>query len=381
MAAFLVPKLLLSGSQTPVWEPEKPPTREAAISDLLGTKDMTLNWEKNWEKFVGFLFILPSLILILIFVYGFISWTGWVSVSNWTRGAEPDYSFSGLDSYARLFGIGERYAIGIDAKRFAASLRNVIGFTFLFLLSCVVIGFTLAALLDRHIAGENFFRSLFLFPMAISFIVTGLAWRWLFTPGDTRIGTTGLNRIFENVGLGFIRPNWASDVVYHIPASSGLGQFLNNVGLDWFTSPSFGVSLGVITLTIAAMWQLSGYTMALYLAGLRGIPDDLREAARVDGANEWQIYRYIIIPLLRPVTLSAVIILAHISLKIYDLVVAMGGVGQGFIKDVPAYNMWETTFDQARFAQGAAIGVVLLILISLLIVPYLTFSLRQQEER
>jgi glucose/mannose transport system permease protein len=342
---------------------------------------MTFNWEKSWEKVVGFLFVLPSLIAMLVFVYGFIGWSGWVSVSNWTRGAEPDYTFSGFDSYARLFGLGQRYASGIDARRFTASLRNVIGFTLLFLVSCIIIGFTLAALLDRHIIGEGFFRSLFLFPMAISFIVTGLAWRWLFTPGDPNLGTTGLNRIFENIGLGFIRPNWASDVVYSLPASSGLGQFLTNIGLGWFASPSFGVSLGIITLTIAAMWQLSGYTMALYLAGLRGIPDDLREAARVDGASEWQIYRYILIPLLKPVTLSVVIVLAHISLKIYDLVVAMGGVGQGFIKDVPAYNMWETTFDQARFAAGAAIGVILLILISLLIIPYMMISLRQQEER
>jgi glucose/mannose transport system permease protein len=342
---------------------------------------MTLNWEKNWEKIVGFLFILPSLIAIVIFVYGFIGWTSWVSVSKWTRGAEPNYAFGGFDSYTRLFGLGQKYAVGIDAKRFASSMRNVIGFTFLFIASCIIVGFSLAALLDRHVRGENFFRSVFLFPMAISFIVTGLAWRWLFTPGDPNVGTTGLNRIFENLGLGFIRPNWASDAVYHIPAGSAVGQFFNSIGLSWFASPSFGVSLGIITLTIAAMWQLSGYTMALYLAGLRGIPDDLREAARVDGASEWQIYRHIIIPLLRPVTLSVVVVLAHISLKIYDLVVAMGGVGQGFVKDVPAFNMWETTFDQARFSTGAAIAVVLLILISLLIVPYLVVSLRQQEER
>lgn len=342
---------------------------------------MTINWEKNWEKIVGFLFVLPSLVAIVIFVYGFIGWTSWVSVSEWTRGAEPQYGFAGFDSYARLFGIGQKYATGIDAKRFAASMRNVIGFTFLFLASCIVIGFTLAALLDRHVIGEGFFRSLFLFPMAISFIVTGLAWRWLFTPGDSNIGSTGINLLFEKFGLGFFKPNWASDVVYHIPANSGIGKLLTDMGLGWFASPSFGISLGIITLTIAAMWQLSGYTMALYLAGLRGIPDDLREAARVDGANEWQIYRYIIIPLLRPVTLSVVIVLAHISLKIYDLVVAMGGEGQGFIKDVPALNMWDTTFGQARFAQGAAIGVVLLILISLLIIPYLSFSLRHQEER
>ncbi len=338
-------------------------------------------WRKHWERIVAFLFILPSLILILVFVYGFIGWTGWVSVSQWTRGAEPNYAYGGFDAYARLFGTTERYAAGIDARRFAASMRNVIGFTLLFLASCIIIGFCLAAMLDRYIAGEGFFRSLFLFPMAISFIVTGLAWRWLFTPGDPNVGTTGINRIFENIGLGFIRPNWASDVVYHIPADSMVGQFMSGVGLEALASPRLGITLGVVTLTIAAMWQLSGYTTALYLAGMRGISEDLREAARVDGASEWQIYRYIIIPLLNPITLSVVIILAHISLKIYDLVVAMGGVGPGFIKDVPAYFMYETTFDQARFSSGAAIAVILLILISLLIIPYLSLSLRQQEDR
>lgn len=342
---------------------------------------MTLNWEKNWEKIIGFAFILPSLIAVAIFVYGFIGWTGWVSVSQWKQGAEPNYAFSGFESYARLFGLGQKYAAGIDATRFAADMRNVIGFTLLFLVSCVLVGFILAALLDRHIVGEGFFRSLFLFPMAISFIVTGLAWRWLFTPGDPAAGSTGINLLFENIGLGFFKPNWASDAVYHLPADSGVGQFLTNVGLGWFASPSLGVSLGVITLTIAAMWQLSGYTMALYLAGLRGISDDLREAARVDGASEWQIYRHIIIPLLKPITLSVVIVLTHISLKIYDLVVAMGGSGAGFVKDMPALNMWDTTYSQSRFAQGAAIGIVLLILVSILIVPYLTISLRQQEER
>jgi glucose/mannose transport system permease protein len=342
---------------------------------------MTISWEKNWEKIVGFAIFLPSLIAIAVFVYGFIGWSGLVSISNWTRGAQPDYTISGFDSYARLFGAGEKYAPGIDARRFAAGMRNVVGFTLLFIAGCITIGFTLAALLDRHVVGEGFFRSVFLFPMAISFIVTGLAWRWLFTPGDRNIGSTGINLLLENFGLGFFKPNWSSDAVYSIPADSGVGQFLTGVGLDWFASPSFGVSLGVITLTIAAGWQLSGYTMALYLAGMRGISGDLREAALVDGANEWQIYRYIIIPLLKPITLSVIIILAHLSLKIYDLVVAMGGEGQGFVKDMPALNMWDTTYGQSRFAQGAAIGIVLLILVSVLIIPYLVTNLRQEEER
>lgn len=342
---------------------------------------MTIKWHRDWEKIVGFLFVLPSLIAVFIFVYGFIGWTGWVSISNWKQGAQPDYTVSGLDSYARLFGIGEKYGASISARRFGASMRNVVAFTVLFLASCIIIGFTLAAILDRQVIGEGFFRSVFLFPMAISFIVTGLAWRWLFTPGDPNVGSTGINLLFEKAGLGFMKVNWASDVVYHIPADSWAGELLGNIGLAWLASPRLGVSLGVITLVVAATWQLSGYTMALYLAGLRGIPVDLREAALVDGANEWQVYRYVIIPLLRPVTLSVVIVLAHISLKIYDLVVAMGGEGQGFIKDVPALMMWDTTFGKARFAEGAAIGIVLLMLIALLIVPYLTISLRQQEER
>ncbi|MDM8520962.1 sugar ABC transporter permease [Anaerolineales bacterium HSG6] len=322
---------------------------------------MTLKWERDWEKIVGFLFVLPSLIAVTIFVYGFIGWSGWVSVSNWKRGALPDYSYSGFDSYARLFGTNELYASGIDAKRFRAGLRNVVWFTLLFISACVILGFILAALLDRQIKGEGFFRSLFLFPMALSFIVTGLAWRWLFTPGDPNIGKTGINLVFDTIGLGFIDPNWGSDTIYF--------------------SQSWGLSLGVITLVVAAMWQLSGYTMALYLAGLRGISNDLREAARVDGASEMQIYRYIIIPLLKPVTLSVIVVLAHISLKTYDLVVAMGGEGEGFVKDVPALNMWDTTFGQARFSQGAAIGVVLLILTSFLIIPYLNYSIRSEEEQ
>ncbi len=342
---------------------------------------MPLNWKKNWEKIVGFLFVLPSLIAILIFVYGFIGWTGWVSVSNWKQGAEPNYTYAGFDGYARLFGTSEKYAAGIDAKRFATSMRNVIGFTLLFIISCNLIGFMLAAFLDRHVIGEGFFRSVFLFPMALSFIVTGLAWRWLLTPGDPNIGRTGINLLLDNLGLGFFDVNWASNVVYSIPPDSLAGQFLSNVGLSWLASPRIGISLGVITLAIAAGWQLSGYTMALYLAGLRGIPEDLREAAVVDGANEWQVYRHIILPLLRPITLSAVIVLGHISLKIYDLVVAMGGMGEGFIKDVPALYMWEMTFEQARFAQGAAIAVVLMVLVAILIVPYLVISLRRQEER
>jgi glucose/mannose transport system permease protein len=134
------------------------------------------------------------------------------------------------------------------------------------------------------------------------------------------------------------------------------------------------------SVVIAATWQMSGFVMAMYLAGLRGVPDELRDAARVDGASEWQVYRHVVLPLLRPVTLSVVIVLGHISLKIFDLVAAMSKKGPAFVTDVPAYFMFETTFQGDHFAQGASIAVLLLASVSLLIIPYLVHSSRTEVE-
>ena len=139
-----------------------------------------------------------------------------------------------------------------------------------------------------------------------------------------------------------------------------------------------GFNLALIGIVIAAVWQMSGYTMALYLAGLRGIPEELREAARVDGATEWQMYGRVIFPLLAPISLSAMIILGHISLKIFDLVYAMAGPDNTFTS-VPALNMYLTSFRQNQFALGAAIGTILLILVAFVIVPYLSSSFRAEE--
>ncbi|GAH27231.1 unnamed protein product [marine sediment metagenome] len=133
-------------------------------------------------------------------------------------------------------------------------------------------------------------------------------------------------------------------------------------------------------MVIAAVWQLSGYTMAMYLAGLRDIPVELREAALVDGATGFQIYRYVILPLLRPITVGAIIILGHISLKIFDLIMSMTGSGVGFSTDVPAYFMYDTTFRGNKFAQGAAIAVIILIMVGVLIIPYLISNARRGEE-
>jgi glucose/mannose transport system permease protein len=138
--------------------------------------------------------------------------------------------------------------------------------------------------------------------------------------------------------------------------------------------------MAIIPVIVAAVWQMSGFTMAMYLAGLRAIPEDVKEAARVDGCSEWQLFRNVTFPLLRPVTLSAVIILGHISLKIFDLVVTMTGGGPGNLTEVPGLLMYALTFSQNNIAQGAAVAMMMLLLISVLIVPYLISNRRAEVE-
>lgn len=290
------------------------------------------------DKLFGFLLVLPSIIAVGIFVYGFIAWSVRVSFSDW-KGLTPDYTFAGLRNYFNLFA----------DPRFHVDIRNTIIFTVVFVLGALAIGLSLAILLDQRLPGEAFFRSLFLFPMAISFIVTGVVWRWLMNPAMSADRLSGYNLLFHNLGL----------------------DFLVN---QWHLTPNYGMA----AIALTAIWQMSGYTMALYLGGLRAVPEELREAARVDGASEFQIYRRIILPLLWPVTLSAVIILGHISLKVFDLIIAVAG--KQLPLDVPSIYMWQTTFDGLFYGRGASIGILLLISVAVLIIPYLYYSLRSEGE-
>lgn len=289
------------------------------------------------DRWLAFLLVSPSILAVLIFVYGFIAWSVRVSLSEW-KGLLPNYTWAGFTRYIELF----------SDPRFHIDIRNTLIFSVVFIVGCLVVGLGLAILLDQGLRGEGFFRSLFLFPMAISFIVTGVVWRWLMNPAmGSRM--SGLNLLFSNLGL----------------------DFLVN---QWYTTPKWGIA----AVALAAIWQMSGYTMALYLAGLRGIPGELREAAQVDGATELQIYRHIIMPLLAPVTLSALIILGHISLKVFDLIIATAG--KQLPLDVPAIYMWQTTFDGYFFARGAAIGILLLVSVAVLIIPYLRSTLKSEAE-
>jgi glucose/mannose transport system permease protein len=284
----------------------------------------------------GLLLVSPSIVLVAVFVYGLIGWNAKVSTSDW-RQAEETSGFVGLEVYRELQ----------DDERWNLSVDHIFLFTVTFIVGTLVIGAILAFLLDKGVRGEGFFRAIYLFPMAISFIAAGIVWRWLMNPapGDR---ASGLNVIFDKLGVGFLANEW--------------WQHFDR---------------GMAAMAIPAIWALSGYVMALYLAGFRGVPEELREAARMDGASEYRVYRHVVFPHLRPVTLAALIILGHISIKVFDLIVAIGG--KQLITEVPAVYMWVLIYDARDYAKGAAIATLLLVGISVLIVPYLIYTVRQER--
>ena len=307
--------------------PAQPPPR--------GTRDSRFARYRHWGP--GLLLVSPSLLLIGLFVYGFIGWNVRVSFTSW-RGLSPKYDFVWLSNYTELW----------QDERWLIDVRNISIFTVVFVLGAMGLGFVMAVLLEPGVRGENILRSVFLLPMAISFIATAIVWRWLLDNG-TGDNTTGLNKLFANVGLGFL-------------------------GSDWHKSTS---GWAVAAMALPAGWALSGYVMTLFLAGMRGVPGNMREAARLDGASERQVFWYITRPTIRPVVLSVVLILVHVSLKTFDLIYA---IDQRNLRiDTPSLYMWFTTFDGGFFNRGATIATLLLLGVVLVIGPYIWFSLRAER--
>lgn len=362
------------------------------------------------DRLIAVAMIAPSLILLAVFVYGFIGQTVYVSMTDWGRGAalalDPVLTFIKLENFRDLF------TSFLDV-RFRQDVVNMAVFSVLFVGGCLVAGLVLATLIEQGIRGEGFFRTVFLFPMSLSFIVTGTIWRWLLQPRG------GVNVLPTLVGLPRIEFAWLTSrdkigqwnwqraplffaiavaVVAFVlalywwrrgsrraAAAGGLAgaaavgwAVAAGTKIEWLPFPEHhGFHLALVGVVLAAVWQMSGYTMALFLAGLRGIPDEVREAARVDGASWWQLYRYVELPLLKPIIWSAVIILGHIALKSFDLVFVMAGPDNASTS-VPAISMYLTAFRGNQFGKGAAISVVLLALVSIIIVPYLVSTFRSR---
>ena len=316
------------------------------------------------DRLIGPLLLSPSVIALAIFVYGFIGMTVWISMSNWDS-ARMDLSLSEpwWKVYDALF----------NMTRFQINIRNALIFTIFFLVLAVGFGLIFAILLDQHIPGNALFRNVFLFPYALSFVVTGVAWRWIFNP------QTGLNVLIENLGINWVlgklgmdpfAPAWITD-------PRVIGDLAAVIPLPDVVKAQLGFPMAMLPVIIAAVWQLSGFAMAMYLSGLAAISDDVREAAAIDGASTFQTYRDVIIPLLKPITISCLIILGHVSLKIFDLVYAMSGRGPGYATEVPGIFMFDKTFSVLEYNTGAAAAVVMLFMVCLVIVPYLARSMKE----
>ncbi len=276
------------------------------------------------------LLITPSALLVLVCVYGYIMFTVYLSFTSSTM--MPNYELKGPGNYERLVGL----------ENWSVSLSNLWVFASLYILTALGLGLSLAILIDQKVRAESAFRSIFLYPMALSFIVTGTAWKWLLDPG------VGLERTMRVLGWESFQFGWIKDS-----------------------------ELAIYCVVIAAVWQTTGFVMAMFLAGLRGVDSEQINAARVDGAKTWQIYMRIIIPQLGPVFVSAFVIMAHMAVKSYDLVVALTNGGPGRSTWLPSVFMYQYTFTRNEMAVGAASSVLMLLVIGLVVLPYLYSEMKK----
>ncbi|WP_051110769.1 sugar ABC transporter permease [Rhizobium sp. 2MFCol3.1] len=286
----------------------------------------------KWGSYVGFL---PAL-LVVLFVYIFaMAWTIWISFTK--SKMLPVNEFVGFAQYSRLFG-DERWQI---------SVVNLGIFCSLFIGASLVLGLLMAIALDQRVRFENSLRTIYLYPQGMSFIVTGLIWQWILNP------QMGLQQFFHDLGL-----TW--------------------VTIDWLTRSD----KAIYVVALAGVWQASGLVMAIMLAGLRGVDEDLAKAAKVDGISPFRFYVHIVLPLLKPMFATAVVLLAVGGVKVYDLVVALTNGGPGISSEVPAKYVMEFLFRRANIGLASAAASVMLITVIAVVVPYVYLEhFRKQKGR
>lgn len=283
-------------------------------------------WADRWAPL---LVLSPSVMVSLIFVYGFMLVTGYLSLTPSTL--MPNYTFRGFDAYDTLFA----------NPLWWTSVRNLAKFTIPFIAVSIVIGLLLAVLMDQRIRAENGLRAIFLYPLALSQIVAGTAWQWMLNPG------LGIEASVRSLG-------WES-FEFNLIGSTGTAIFC---------------------VAAAAVWQCSGFVAALFLAGLRSVDDDVIRAGQIDGARLPTIYRRIVLPMIRPIFFSVMLILGHLSIKTFDLVVAMTGGGPGNSTWLPSIFVYSFAFERGRMAVGAAAAMMMLAMVVAVVVPLMYLESR-----
>ncbi len=287
---------------------------------------------KSFENLLPKLVIAPSFVLGFAFIYGLMIWNGVLSMTG--SRMLPNYeNFVGLEQYAQLW----------TMDRWYVALKNLGIFSVLYVGGSMLVGMVLAIFLDQKIRAEGWLRTIYLYPMALSFIVTGTAWKWILNPSD------GLQKLMHDLG-------WTS------------------FNFDWLVQSDYAI----YCVVIAGIWQSAGFAMALFLAGLRGIDDSIIKAAQIDGASLPLIYWRIILPILRPVVFSTILVLSHLSIKSFDLVMALTAGGPGYATDVPATFMYTMSFTRGQIGLGAASATMMLATVAAIVVPYLYSELRSK---
>jgi glucose/mannose transport system permease protein len=283
------------------------------------------------ETWLPRLVVAPGFVLGFAFIYGLMAWTGVLSFS--ASRMLPNYEWVGPVHYLALW----------QMDRWWVALTNLGIFGLLYVGGSLVLGLGLAILLDQRVRAEGALRTIYLYPMALSFVVTGTAWKWILNP------SLGLEKLMQDLG-------WAS------------------FSFDWLVQ----TDTAIYCVVIAGIWQSAGFAMALFLAGLRGIDDSIIRAAQIDGASLPRIYWRIILPMLRPVVFSTVMILSHLAIKSFDLVMALTNGGPGYASDVPATFMYAMSFTRGQIGLGSASAMMMLATVAAIVVPYLYSELRRK---
>ncbi|MER9407288.1 sugar ABC transporter permease [Mesorhizobium caraganae] len=265
----------------------------------------------------------PSLVASFVYVFVFTGWTLYISLSN--SSLLPTYGFVGLDNYASLWA----------NRRWNIAYNNLFLFSGFYIIGSMAVGLLLAILIDQRVRGEAAWRTIFLYPLAVSFIVTGTVWSWLYNPVD------GIQAMVRGFGWTSFSFALASDRHYAIYA-----------------------------VIITGVWQASGFAMALFLAGLRSVDQDLVKAAQIDGASTLRIYRKVLLPTIAPIFLAVAVIQIQFAIKTFDLVAALTKGGPGISTTFPAIYVYDLMFQRGQIGEGAAAAIMMLAALAVVLVPY-----------
>ncbi|MXP64079.1 sugar ABC transporter permease [Roseomonas sp. M0104] len=303
----------------------------AGTAAVAGVPPLARPAPARWRGWLGrlapHLVLWPPLLVSVLHVVSFTAYTTWISFTPSTL--LPEYDWVGVQNYVSV----------LNSRNWKIAYSNLVIYGCGFVLLTTALGLLLAVLIDQRIRAENLFRTIFLYPMAVSFVVTGTVWAWLLNPG---IGIQHLVRGFGWAGFRF----------------------------DWLVDRE----MAIYTIVIAGAWQASGFAMALFLAGIRSVDADLYRAAQIDGAGPWRIYRRVVLPCIGPIFIAVLVILLQFAIKTFDLVRALTGGGPGLATQLPTLVVYDLMFQRGLLGRGAAAAVMLLLSLLVVLLPYFAYA-------